>query len=226
MSLSGFKVIFAPKKRYKKVPLCNIRGGTTGTGKTNHSPLARKVLPRSRSWGIGALCIKNEREKKMKKLLLTTLVLVAGIAQADFWDNCTAYGGTIITANSYGNDKGGLCNDPSDTNLTNNCNGKRFCLGGNKMNWSAFTWCESIGGQLASFESVCPGIQLRENDTQGACPNLTKVSDTDKIYGWNATKLPNSNSVGRINIKTGNIRSNNVDKLSDSKGDNYAFCEE
>jgi len=76
--------IFAPEKRYKKVPLCNIRGGTTGTGKTNHS-LPREVLPRSGgeeskitlpsqhlekfclrsgSWGIGALCIKNEREKE------------------------------------------------------------------------------------------------------------------------------------------------------------------
>ena len=96
----------------------------------------------------------------MRYLTLIALVLSATTAQADFWDNCTAYGGTIITANSYGNDKGGLCNDPNDTTKTNNCNGMRFCWGPERVNWwSAFTWCESIGGKIARFENVCPGIQ-------------------------------------------------------------------
>ena len=116
----------------------------------------------------------------MKKLLLTTLVLVAGIAQADFWDNCTAYGGTIITANSYGNDKGGLCNDPNNPELTNNCNGKSFCLSGKTMNWwSSFTWCEAVGGKLASFEAMCPNTTQLNNPTTGACPNLTNVAVGD-----------------------------------------------
>ena len=118
----------------------------------------------------------------MKYLTLVTLALVAGTAQADFWDNCTAYGGTIITANSYGNDKGGLCNDPNDTTKTNNCNGKRFCVGSMKMNWwSAFTWCESIGGKLAGFESACPGVQTQPSTETGACPNFKGIGN----YTWN-----------------------------------------
>ena len=109
----------------------------------------------------------------MKYLTLITLVLMATSAQADFWDNCTAYGGTIITANSYGNDKGGLCNDPSNPDLTNNCNGKRFCMGGNTMNWwSAFTWCEAIGGKVPSLDSTCPATQPI---TGQSCPNLKAV---------------------------------------------------
>ncbi|MBP5344535.1 MAG: hypothetical protein J6Y85_05640 [Alphaproteobacteria bacterium] len=110
----------------------------------------------------------------MKKLSLIALILMTGVAQADFWSNCTTYGGTIITANKYGDDKGGLCNDPNDPNLTNNCNGKKFCVGENKMNWwSAFTWCEAIGGQLASFEHMCPGTQAIDNSP---CPNLKGVT--------------------------------------------------
>ena len=108
----------------------------------------------------------------MKYLTLIALALAATTAQADFWDNCTAYGGTIITANSYSNDKGGLCNDPNNPELTNNCNGKQFCKSGKGMNWwSAFTWCEAIGGKLASFSSICPGIQTIPNKVTGACPN-------------------------------------------------------
>ncbi|MBP5344123.1 MAG: hypothetical protein J6Y85_03535 [Alphaproteobacteria bacterium] len=113
----------------------------------------------------------------MKKLSLIALVLIAGVAQADFWSNCTAYGGTIITANKYGADKGGYCNDPNDTNLTNNCNGQKFCLGGKGMNWwSAFTWCESIGGKQASLSNMCPGApQVSDYDHPNACPNLLKA---------------------------------------------------
>ncbi|MBP5343669.1 MAG: hypothetical protein J6Y85_01130 [Alphaproteobacteria bacterium] len=106
----------------------------------------------------------------MKKLSLIALILMTGVAQADFWSNCTTYGGTIITANKYGADQGGLCNDPNDTNLTNNCNGQKFCLSGNIMNWwSAFTWCEAIGGKLASLTDLCPGAQ---RVASGTCANL------------------------------------------------------
>jgi len=116
----------------------------------------------------------------MKYLTLIILALVTTSTHADFWDNCTAYGGTIITANKYGSDQGGLCNDPSNPNLTNNCNGKRFCKSSNSMNWwSSFTWCEAIGGKLASFESLCPGHQT--NPT-GTCANLKGISS-----GWNAS---------------------------------------
>ena len=117
----------------------------------------------------------------MKKfgILLFSLCLTTP-ALADFWTNCTNFGGTIITANSYGNDKGGLCNDPSDPNLDDNCNGKSFCHGSKKINWwSAFTWCESLGGRLANFSNACPGVQIRPNNTAGICANVK-----GKLSGW------------------------------------------
>ena len=121
----------------------------------------------------------------MKKYLLLTALVLATTAQADFWDNCTAYGGTIITANSYGNDKGGDCNDPNDTTKTNNCNGMRFCMGSKGMNWwSAFTWCEAIGGKLASFSSACPGTQNYSSYTTRVCGNVIKIIDGDHMPTW------------------------------------------
>ena len=156
----------------------------------------------------------------MKKVLLTTLVLVAGIAQADFWDNCTAYDGTIITANSYGNDKsGGLCHDPSDPNVTQNCNGKRFCRSGNTMNWwSGFTWCESIGGKLASFEHACPGNQTINS---GTCANL---KGTESNWIWIGTGWSQDHAL-RVLLSTGAIYETGEKKHSRVQL-NLALCEE
>ena len=162
----------------------------------------------------------------MKKyLLLTALVWVAGTAQADFWDNCTANGGTIITANSYGNDKGGYCNDPNNTELTNNCNGKRFCRSGNAMNWwSSFTWCESIGGKLASFESMCPGVQIASQwKVYGACPNLTAVGTSGRV--WSSAGF-GSNGTAQVDITEGfpSVGTGSGNTRDDTRF--FAFCEE
>ena len=136
----------------------------------------------------------------MKYLTLITLALMATSAQADFWDNCTAYGGTIITANSYGNDKGGDCNDPNDTTKTNNCNGMRFCLGSKTMNfWSTFTWCESIGGEPASFDNLCPSCQ----QAWGYCPNLKKLLSSRDYYRGNTPR--NSDSTWLFILQNGEI---------------------
>ena len=152
----------------------------------------------------------------MKYLTLVTLVLVAGTAQADFWDNCTAYGGTIITANSYGNDKGGDCNDPSNPDLTNNCNGKRFCKIGQKINWwSAFTWCDSIGGKLASLESLCPGTQYF---SFADCPNF---KGTGQNYYWTSTGLGTRDAF-TVSL-AGSLGTNNRDANTAS---GTALCEE
>ena len=154
----------------------------------------------------------------MKRYLLLTALALATTAQADFWDNCTAYGGTIITANSYGNDKsGGLCNDPSNPELTNNCNGKRFCMSGNKMNWwSSFTWCESIGGRLASFFSMSPGAQTTPS---GTCANLKSTGSS--TYAWSNTLWQTAKPF-RINLSTGKIAWDDTTWADH----NVAFCEE
>ena len=127
-----------------------------------------------------------------KNFTLIALTLISGSVRADFWDNCTAYGGTIITANSYGNDKsGGLCHDPNNPELTNNCNGMRFCQGPTMNWWSSFTWCESIGGKLVSFEHLCPGTQTAGGQS---CPNVKGISNasrgrTSNGWGTNATLI-------------------------------------
>ena len=151
----------------------------------------------------------------MKYLTLIALALAATTAQADFWDNCTAYGGTIITANSYGNDKsGGLCHDPSDPNVTQNCNGKRFCKNGNVQNWwTSFVWCNEIGGRLASFESVCPGVQTFNS---GACPNIKGLN----IQCWTSMGWQSNNAI-RVQY-SGNV--NNDYRHNDAN--TYALCEE
>ena len=157
-----------------------------------------------------------------KYLFLIALILGTTYAHADFWENCTTYGGTIITANKYGDDKGGLCNDPSNSNLTNNCNGKKFCKSGNSMNWwSTFVWCETIGGRSADFSSMCPGVQVKSNNTQGACPNLVSVG-SGSVWsgtGWDKhTAFAMSLSSGGINDyhNSGYGRTHYY----------YAFCEE
>ena len=151
-----------------------------------------------------------------------TCLLLSLPTQAKWGDNCTLNGGTIIKANEYGNDKGGYCNDPNNPDLTNNCNGMEFCMSNKTMNWwSAFTWCDSIGGKLASFTSACPDTQMA---TPGPCPNLKGLSNkgTDWIQtsvGWD-TKLLFS-----VSLKTGEIAHDSRYTRS-SNTDYYALCEE
>jgi len=156
----------------------------------------------------------------MKKYLLVALILINQQAHADFWTNCTNNGGTIITANSYGNDKGGFCNDPNNSDLTNNCNGKRFCRCGNTLNWwSGSVWCEAIGGRLASFSSMCPGTLTSADATQGACANLTNVfSNGTMIFTDIRASKERALCVSPV---SGSFRS-----LSCTYNDRYAiFCE-
>jgi len=137
----------------------------------------------------------------MKKFeILMALAMIASPALADFWTNCTTFGGKIITANSYGNDKGGKCNDPSNPDLSNNCNGKRFCIGSQAMNWwSTFTWCESLGGEPATFDSLCPTC----SQVWGYCPNLKSILSSGDLYRGNAPR--NSDSTWLFNLKDGII---------------------
>ena len=156
----------------------------------------------------------------MKYLTLIGLALAATTARADFWDNCTAYGGTIITANSYGNDKGGLCNDPNDTTKTNNCNGKRFCASTRPMNWwSAFTWCESIGGQLASIESMCPGTQSAVPNT---CPNVKGISSH---RGCSSSGL-GTDWLLNVDFSSGSLQNNSGGKSFRNQTSFNPICEE
>lgn len=173
----------------------------------------------------------------MKGLTLLSLVLLVSVPTYAKWGaNCTSNGGTIIKANQYGTkdgvnlDKGGLCNDPNDPNTSNNCNGMEFCRSNKDMNWwSAFTWCESIGGKLASFEHLCPSTQMIKNSTNaapGACPNLTGTGSD--VWGWSSTGIDNCQALD-VNLSTGataNFRDNCWDLDRRSTWHMKALCEE
>lgn len=116
------------------------------------------------------------------KQTITTLSLILAITLG-FSTSSMAYtscvGGTEITANVYTDA------DAPDTCTADYCpsSAKSFCISNNSMNWwSAFNWCQSNGGTLASFNSACPNTPVRTNITAGACPALQGVGP-DK-YHW------------------------------------------
>ena len=92
--------------------------------------------------------------------------------------------------------------------------------------WSSFTWCEAIGGKLASFEHMCPETQSRPSNTQnGECPNLTTVGGGTWVHssmGWNTNKMMTINlSNGRISSSSG-VAACGRDTTTCA----YPFCEE
>ena len=75
----------------------------------------------------------------MKKYMaLITLVLITTPAFAvTSWDstNCDSTRGVVTTIN-----------------------GNTFCKSKEKMNWwSAFSWCQAMGGRMPSIQEICPG---------------------------------------------------------------------
>ena len=136
-----------------------------------------------------------------KKICLMGICFVAASAGAHYEGDCV--GGTIITANSYANDKGGYCDVAQG-----NCNGDTFCLstvnGGYLTWWSAHLWCESNGGRLASFYEVCPGVSIGRNGTDGACPNMTKAFKD----GWFYVLETENKSISFSIFSNGNISAN------------------
>jgi len=127
-------------------------------------------------------------------------------------DECTASGGTVITRNVNG------ATGAPTTCTADKCPAtvKTFCKSGQSMNWwSAFNWCASISGSLASFSAMCPAVPTASNNVTGACPGLQGKGDSwvwsSLGYGSNGAILVNLSS-GAVN---GHIRN----------GSHYALCE-
>ena len=164
----------------------------------------------------------HKKGGKMKKfgILLLSLCITTP-ALADFWTNCTNNDGTIIQANSYGNDKGGSCSDPNDSSKTKNCNGKSFCISNSTRNWwSAFTWCDSIGGHLADFSSLCPGSQQELNVP---CPNMKNIMSGRRA--WTNLGSRRAGYSYLIDISTGSITELHRDAENPAYK-HYPTCEE
>ena len=92
----------------------------------------------------------------MKKKIVFLMCLCFMATSVCAYDECESAGGTEITAK----------------------NGTKFCKSKLPMNWwTAFNWCESNKGDLASFGKMCPDIPTAVNNATGACPNLQGTGD-------------------------------------------------
>ena len=125
---------------------------------------------------------------------------------------CTEAGGTVITRNVNG------ATGAPTTCTADKCPAtvKTFCKSGQSMNWwSAFNWCASISGSLASFSAMCPAVPTASNNVTGACPGLQGKGDSwvwsSLGYGSHLAIIVNLSS-GAVN---GHIRN----------GSHYALCE-
>ena len=146
---------------------------------------------------------------KTLSIIFVMTFMVGGQAMA--YTSCV--GGTEITANVYTDA------DAPDTCTADHCPSpvKSFCIGNLDMNWwSAFNWCQSNGGTLASFYSACPNTPVRTNKTAGACPALQGVGDSK--YYWTSMGSGTTNAFG-VHLSSGAVNSN----LRNSG--NYALCE-
>ena len=151
--------------------------------------------------------VKRTNPKGIKKVLFGILFTITFSFSSFTYTSCI--GGTEITSNTS-------ANQSSCTATTCPNNSKKFCKSNVSLNWwSAFDWCQSNGGTLASFETLCPGVPVRLNSTAGACPAMQAVSSD---WVWTSLGYTSSNAFS-INLSTGAI--NHFSRLNGYR----AICE-
>ena len=77
--------------------------------------------------------------KKYLELILAGLMMTTPALADTTWEKCNSNnGGTLVTVG-----------------------GQTFCKADSDMNWwSAYAWCEAIGGYLPSITELCPGQEI------------------------------------------------------------------
>lgn len=135
------------------------------------------------------------------KILSLIFAIILGFSTSTMaYTSCV--GGTEIKANAY-----------TDEDAPNTCTpdycpspAKTFCVSTNTMNWwTAFTWCKSNGGTLASFHSACPNIPLRPDPSPGTCPALQGLGPSR--YHWILTGSESGVAFG-VRPSTGSVHTN------------------
>ena len=147
----------------------------------------------------------------IKKIMLMAMIMVCSVS-AHAYTECV--GGTIIKRNQYGTE------GAPDTCTATTCPSttKTFCKSDERMNWwSAFNWCKSNGGTLASFESMCPGVTTAVNNTEGACPGLQGVGSNGH-WVWSSMGYQDNYVLGVHLFSGGTLNNRRVDSF-------YALCE-
>ncbi len=126
-------------------------------------------------------------------------------------------GGTEITSKVYGTtDASSYC-----TSVMCPSPAKTFCKSDKSMNWwTAFNWCKSNGGTLASFASMCPGITTSPNNVTGACPALHGVGGSQWV--WSSMGYGSSHALF-VNLSSGAVNGSYYYRTNSN--DLYALCE-
>ena len=154
----------------------------------------------------------------MKKLLLTTVLAIVCVTTPAFsFTSCE--GGTIVTRNKYTD-----ANAPAGcTETTCPATTKTFCKSNGTMNWwSALTWCDAQGGNLATFTSMCPGIAPANKNVEGACPALQGVVGTSQ-WAWSGYPVA-PNGALCVDLLSGAML-NHARNNTTAPHSVYAFCE-
>ena len=129
---------------------------------------------------------------------LSAMTMMCGTSPAKAFTSCE--GGTIVYANQY-----------TDANAPAGCDatkcpaiGKRYCKSNGTMTWwSALTWCDAQGGNLATFTGMCPGAAPANNNVEGACPALQGVVGTSQ-WAWSGYPYGARNALS-VNLLSGAV---------------------
>ena len=163
---------------------------------------------------IGSGMTRKKDSPRMTGLALSLIFAITLGVSTSTMAYTSCVGGTEITANAHTDA------DAPDTCTADYCPSpaKSFCISTNPMNWwSAFNWCKSNGGTLASFNSACPNTPVRTNNTAGACPALQGVGESK--YYW--TSMGSGSSYAfNVNLSSGAVSAS----YRSSSGD-FALCE-
>ena len=130
----------------------------------------------------------------MKKYIgLTALLCVLTLATQAYavttWSssNCEDKGGTTVTVGT-----------------------QTFCKSGAKMNWwSAYAWCEGMGGKMPTIWELCPNM-----------PSLTNQAACGSTYSGGAWSTTPSDNNGHIWVASSNIGSGGWKPATDT----FAYC--
>ena len=112
-----------------------------------------------------------------------TLILIGFSVAFPSWADCD--GGYWKRANTGSTSK--------NTCTETTCNGRRFCISNQTMNWwSAMAWCKANGMQLVSDTSICPGTAYGAR-----CANWRHINGTggSGLSVW--TRVPQTTTTAR-----------------------------
>lgn len=139
------------------------------------------------------------KKYKTTKIMIMGMALwmLGSITPAMAYTSCV--GGTEITTYAHTDS-----NAPTGCNPQNCPAAKKFCVSNFFMGWfSAFAWCKSNGGTLASLEEICTE-HVTIKDQAGDCPAIEGRGKGNMVTrsGLSSTTFLFIRSTGAVNNST------------------------